>query len=219
MFTGIIEEIGVLKERRDGSHSCTLTVRCEKILEGTKIGDSIAVNGTCLTVTKLNADSFDVDVTPETMRRTAFSIVRVGSKLNLERALRIGDRLGGHLVSGHVDFVGKLIKKEQEGNAVNLTFSVPEQWMKYILAKGSIAIDGVSLTIAKKQNNSFFVSLIPHTGEMTILLLKQIGDPVNIECDCIGKYIEQLIGHNTSSSIGVTMDTLIAGGYKGHYGK
>lgn len=219
MFTGIIEEIGVLKERRDGSHSCTLTVRCEKILEGTKIGDSIAVNGTCLTVTKLNADSFDVDVTPETMRRTAFSIVRVGSKLNLERALRIGDRLGGHLVSGHVDFVGKLIKKEQEGNAVNLTFSVPEQWMKYILAKGSIAIDGVSLTIAKKQSNSFFVSLIPHTGEMTILLLKQIGDSVNIECDCIGKYIEQLIGHNTSSSIGVTMDTLIAGGYKGHYGK
>lgn len=219
MFTGIIEEIGVLKERRDGSHSCTLTVRCEKILEDTKIGDSIAVNGTCLTVTKLNADSFDVDVTPETMRRTAFSIVRVGSKLNLERALRIGDRLGGHLVSGHVDFVGKLIKKEQEGNAVNLTFSVPEQWMKYILAKGSIAIDGVSLTIAKKQSNSFFVSLIPHTGEMTILLLKQIGDPVNIECDCIGKYIEQLIGHNTSSSIGVTMDTLIAGGYKGHYGK
>ena len=219
MFTGIIEEIGVLKERRDGSHSCTLTVRCEKILEGTKIGDSIAVNGTCLTVTKLNADSFDVDVTPETMRRTAFSIVRVGSKLNLERALRIGDRLGGHLVSGHVDFVGKLIKKEQEGNAVNLTFSVPEQWMKYILAKGSIAIDGVSLTIAKKQSNSFFVSLIPHTGEMTILLLKQIGDPVNIECDCIGKYIEQLIGHNTSSPIGVTMDTLIAGGYKGHYGK
>ena len=219
MFTGIIEEIGVLKERRDGSHSCTLTVRCEKILEGTKIGDSIAVNGTCLTVTKLNADSFDVDVTPETMRRTAFSIVRVGSKLNLERALRIGDRLGGHLVSGHVDFVGKLIKKEQEGNAVNLTFSVPEQWMKYILAKGSIAIDGVSLTIAKKQSNSFFVSLIPHTGEMTILLLKHIGDPVNIECDCIGKYIEQLIGHNTSSSIGVTMDTLIAGGYKGHYGK
>lgn len=219
MFTGIIEEIGVLKERRDGSHSCALTVRCEKILEGTKIGDSIAVNGTCLTVTKLNADSFDVDVTPETMRRTAFSIVRVGSKLNLERALRIGDRLGGHLVSGHVDFVGKLIKKEQEGNAVNLTFSVPEQWMKYILAKGSIAIDGVSLTIAKKQSNSFFVSLIPHTGEMTILLLKQIGDPVNIECDCIGKYIEQLIGHNTSSSIGVTMDTLIAGGYKGHYGK
>ena len=219
MFTGIIEEIGVLKERRDGSHSCTLTVRCEKILEGTKIGDSIAVNGTCLTVTKLNADSFDVDVTPETMRRTAFSIVRVGSKLNLERALRIGDRLGGHLVSGHVDFVGKLIKKEQEGNAVNLTFSVPEQWMKYILAKGSIAIDGVSLTIAKKQSNSFFVSLIPHTGEMTILLLKQIGDPVNIECDCIGKYIDQLIGHNTSSSIGVTMDTLIAGGYKGHYGK
>ncbi len=219
MFTGIIEEIGVLKERRDGSHSCTLTVRCEKVLEGTKIGDSIAVNGTCLTVTKLNADSFDVDVTPETMRRTAFSIVRVGSKLNLERALRIGDRLGGHLVSGHVDFVGKLVKKEQEGNAVNLTFSVPEQWMKYILAKGSIAIDGVSLTIAKKQNNYFFVSLIPHTGEMTILLLKQIGDPVNIECDCIGKYIEQLIGHNTSSSIGVTMDTLIAGGYKGHYGK
>lgn len=219
MFTGIIEEIGVLKERRDGSHSCTLTVRCEKVLEGTKIGDSIAVNGTCLTVTKLNADSFDVDVTPETMRRTAFSIVRVGSKLNLERALRIGDRLGGHLVSGHVDFVGKLVKKEQEGNAVNVTFSVPEQWMKYILAKGSIAIDGVSLTIAKKQNNSFFVSLIPHTGEMTILLLKQIGDPVNIECDCIGKYIEQLIGHNTSSSIGVTMDTLIAGGYKGHYGK
>ena len=219
MFTGIIEEIGVLKERRDGSHSCTLTVRCEKILEGTKIGDSIAVNGTCLTVTKLNADSFDVDVTPETMRRTAFSIVRVGSKLNLERALRIGDRLGGHLVSGHVDFVGKLIKKEQEGNAVNLTFSVPEQWMKYILAKGSIAIDGVSLTIAKKHSHSFVVSLIPHTGEMTILLLKQIGDPVNIECDCIGKYIEQLIGHNTSSSIGVTMDTLIAGGYKGHYGK
>ena len=131
MFTGIVEEIGVLIRRKDRSSSCTLTIGCKKVLENTKIGDSIAVNGTCLTVTAMTDHSFDADVTPETMRRTSFSIVRTGSPLNLERALRVGDRLGGHMVSGHVDCVGKIISMEKEGNAVNITFSVPDRYMRY----------------------------------------------------------------------------------------
>lgn len=219
MFTGIVEEIGVLIGRKDRSNSCTLTIGCKKVLENTKIGDSIAVNGTCLTVTSMTDHSFDADVTPETMRRTSFSIVRAGSPVNLERALRVGDRLGGHIVSGHVDCVGKIISMEKEGNAVNITFSVPDRYMRYILEKGSVAVDGVSLTVARRMEKSFSVALIPHTGDMTIFLKKHSGNPVNIECDCIGKYVEQLMGRNDGES-GLTMAKLNAIGITGgYYGK
>ena len=151
MFTGIVEEIGTLCRMKPTASSCTLTISCEKVLEGTKLGDSIAVNGTCLTVTRMDTHSFDCDVTPETLSRTSFSMVRVGSPLNLERALRLSDRLGGHIVLGHVDTTGRLISFIKEGNAVNVTISVEQKWMKYIIEKGSVAIDGVSLTVARRE--------------------------------------------------------------------
>lgn len=218
MFTGIIEELGTVKSIISGGNYLTLRISCEKVLEDTKIGDSIAVNGTCLTVTQMDDQSFEAEVTPETMRRTSFSILRPGSRVNLERALRLGDRLGGHMVSGHVDCTGKIISAVKEGNAVNITCSVPQHYMKYILEKGSVAVDGISLTVARRDNSGFTVALIPHTGEVTTLLTKHRGDPVNIECDCVGKYIEQLM--NAPKEEGLTMEKLRAYGYGGgHYGK
>ena len=204
MFTGIVEEIGTLRRMKPTASSCTLTISCEKVLEGTKLGDSIAVNGTCLTVTRMDTHSFDCDVTPETLSRTSFSMVRVGSPLNLERALRLSDRLGGHIVLGHVDTTGRLISFIKDGNAVNITISIEKKWMKYIIEKGSVAIDGVSLTI----------SLIPHTGEKTILLGKHPGDPVNVECDYLGKYVEQLMKKDTEEGLTMGMlETLSGGNY------
>ena len=155
MFTGIVEEIGTLRRMKPTASSCTLTISCEKVLEGTKLGDSIAVNGTCLTVTRMDTHSFDCDVTPETLSRTSFSMVRVGSPLNLERALRLSDRLGGHIVLGHVDTTGRLISFIKDGNAVNITISIEKKWMKYIIEKGSVAIDGVSLTVAMRRSALF----------------------------------------------------------------
>lgn len=214
MFTGIVEEIGTLRRMKPTVSSCTLTISCKKVLEGTKLGDSIAVNGTCLTVTRMDTHSFDCDVTPETLSRTSFSMVRVGSPLNLERALRLSDRLGGHIVLGHVDTTGRLISFIKEGNAVNVTISVEQKWMKYIIEKGSVAIDGVSLTVARREADRFTIALIPHTGEKTILLGKHPGDPVNVECDYLGKYVEQLMKKDTKEGLTMGMlETLSGGNY------
>lgn len=206
MFTGIVEEIGHIRHISRGNDTCTLTISCEKVLEGTKLGDSIAVNGTCLTVVRMDTNSFDADVTPETMRRTSFSMVRIGSPVNLERALRLSDRLGGHIMLGHVDGVGHVKSFAKEGNAINVTISLDKKWMRYVIEKGSVAVDGISLTVAKRKEDSFTIALIPHTGEKTILLSKHPGDPVNIECDYLGKYVEQLM--KKESDRGVTMDML-----------
>lgn len=219
MFTGIIEETGKISGIQNGGNYLTLKIGADKVLKETKIGDSIAVNGACLTVTKLDDHSFEAEVTPETMRRTAFSVLRVGSRVNLERAVRMGDRMGGHIVSGHVDCTGKLVSKIREGNAVNITFTIPKEYMKYILEKGSVAIDGISLTVAERTEDRFSVALIPHTGEETTILSKNPGDPVNIECDCIGKYVEQLMNADKEGN-GLTMDKLRSYGYRGgYYGK
>ena len=149
------------------------------------------------------------------MRRTAFSLFAAGTPVNLERALRFCDRLGGHIVLGHVDFTGCILSSEKEGIALNLTFSAEEKYMKYILEKGSVAVDGVSLTVAKRGDSSFMISLIPHTGSLTVLSTKRIGEPVNIECDYLGKYIEQLMQKEHE---GVTTKRLKDLGYGGHYG-
>ena len=206
MFTGIVEEIGSIRHISRGNDTCTLTISCEKVLEGTKLGDSIAVNGTCLTVVRMDKNSFDADVTPETMRRTAFSLLRIGYPVNLERALRLSDRLGGHIMLGHVDGVGHVKSFVKEGNATNVTISLDKKWMCYIIEKGSVAVDGISLTVAKRNEDSFTIALIPHTGEQTILLMKHPGDPVNIECDYLGKYVEQMM--KVEPDRGVTMDML-----------
>ena len=216
MFTGIVEEIGTIKTIQKYGHSSRLCISCHYVLENTKIGDSIAVNGACLTVTSIDNDCFCADVTSETMKRTAFSLFRSGTKVNLERALTLSARLGGHIVLGHVDGVGKIVLRKKEENAVIISFQTNQKYKKYLVEKGSVAIDGVSLTIAEKKENIFTIALIPHTGKETILLNKNVGDVVNIEYDYIGKYIEQLMNKSTESSL--TMEDLEKYNLGGHYG-
>lgn len=215
MFTGIVEEVGTIRSIRREGQSCRLQISCHTVLEGTKLGDSIAVNGTCLTVTNLEDGAFSADVTPETMRRTSFSTLAPNTKVNLERAVRPCDRLGGHIVLGHVDTTGSIRDMIKNGNSVEITISVDEQWMRYIVEKGSIAVEGISLTIARRGKGSFMISLIPHTGMQTTLLLKKPGEPVNIECDYLGKFVEQLMDKDPAE--GVTMSALHALGGN-HYG-
>ncbi len=202
MFTGIIEEMGKVRSIYRGSSSIRLSVECADILADVRQGDSIAVNGICLTVTELGSSWFTCDVMPETMRKTNLDRLRVSEKLNLERALKFSGRLGGHLVSGHIDGTGIITGKKNEDNAVWLTIEASEAILKYVVQKGSVALDGTSLTIAYLDEKSFKVSLIPLTRGVTILGMKNVGDMVNIECDIIGKYVEKMIMAQANSSAG-----------------
>jgi riboflavin synthase len=193
MFTGIVEERGVVREIRQGSDSVRLTVGALKVLEDVKIGDSISTNGICLTVVSFTHNSFTVDVMPETMRRTGFSQLTTGSGVNLERALRLHDRLGGHVVNGHIDGTGKILNRWNEGNAVWFSVAAEKELLRYIVEKGSIALDGISLTVADVDERGFRVSIIPHTHHVTTLPDKNPGDLLNIECDVMAKYLEKLI--------------------------
>ena len=213
MFTGIVEEVGTLASV-SGGRSGSLTVRCSRVLEGTKTGDSIAVSGICLTVTSLGRDSFTADVTPETLRRSTLGQLKPGSPVNLERAIRAGDRFGGHIVAGHIDGVGQILSMRRDENAVNISFSIPQEFMKYVIEKGSIAVDGISLTVFGRKENSFSAAVIPGTMQDTDLSVKHAGDPVNIECDCIGKYVEQLMGGSGQAG-GLSMDMLRKCGFTG----
>ena len=200
MFTGIVEEIGSVKKIVHGSLSIKLSINCSKILEDVKIGDSIAVNGICLTVVELASSWFSVDVMPETMRMTSLSRLNLSDKVNLERALKLSDRLGGHIVSGHIDGTGIIKSLVREDNAIWITVEAADSIMRYIIYKGSVALDGTSLTVARIDENSFKVSLIPHTAGNTILGLLKAGDKVNVECDVIGKYVERLFKGNIQDS-------------------
>ena len=193
MFTGIIEEIGIIKQISRGAHSAVLRIQAKKVLSGTKIGDSICVNGVCLTVTSLFEDSFSSDVMSETLNRSSLSRLRQESRVNLERALAVGERLGGHIVSGHVDCEGQITAIKKDDNAVWLTICADSKTLRHIVEKGSIAIDGASLTVAKVSASDFSVSLIPHTLSVTTFGNKKIGDYVNLETDIIGKYVEKLL--------------------------
>lgn len=194
MFTGLIEEIGIVKSIIKGGQSAQITIQAHEVLNETKIGDSICTNGVCLTVTKFTHNSFTVDVMPETMRKSNLGKLTNGSKVNLERALKASDRLGGHIVSGHIDGTGTISQFKEEENATWITVNASNNLLKYIIDKGSIAIDGTSLTVAKVDQDNFKVSIIPHTKEKTILISKKVGDDVNLECDIIGKYVERLMG-------------------------
>lgn len=196
MFTGIIEEIGILQSVKKGQKSSVLVIRANHVLKGTKVGDSIAVNGVCLTVTEMGNGSYQADVMAETLRRSNLGELCPGDSLNLERAVQLGGRLGGHIVSGHIDGTGTISEFYKEGNAVVVTVSAEKKILHYIVEKGSIAIDGISLTVASVTDSDFSVSVIPHTGTETILLKKKIGSTVNLECDLIGKYVEKLCMHN-----------------------
>lgn len=192
MFTGLIEEIGKVESVISSFKSARINIKASKVLINTKLGDSISTNGVCLTVTTFSRDSFSVDVMAETMEKSSLSSLRPGDLVNLERALKVGDRLGGHLVSGHIDGTGTIESYEKEDNAVWLTIASEPHILRYIIPKGSIAIDGVSLTVAYIDELVMKVSIIPHTKEVTTLVRKKPGDTVNLECDMIGKYIEKL---------------------------
>jgi riboflavin synthase len=194
MFTGIIESLGTVKSvRPGGGQSLQLTVTADFDLEGTRIGDSIAVSGACLTAVALQGRSFTVDVSPETAARTTLGLVKMGDRVNLERALRLSDRLDGHLVSGHIDGIGRLESRQSFENAIVMNFSAPSEILHYMIAKGSVAVDGISLTINRIDSKGFQVSVIPHTAKITTMGFKPIGAPVNIETDLIGKYVERFL--------------------------
>lgn len=223
MFTGIVEETGKIESVVKGSKSAVITVSADKVLKDTKVGDSIAVNGVCLTVTSMSGNKFTADVMAETLRRSSLGSLKHGSKVNLERAMAADGRFGGHIVSGHIDGVGIIRSLSREDNAVWVEIETPEKLLRYIVEKGSIAIDGISLTVARLTEESFFVSVIPHTGEETTLLHKKTGDIVNLENDIIGKYVERFMDFNKggikskgdkgSSPGNITMDFLTEHGF------
>lgn len=194
MFTGIVEETGSIIGVVSGSSSGTIRISASLVLEGTKTGDSIAVNGVCLTVTQLGKNEFCADVMPETLRRSNLGALKSGDMVNLERAMPADGRFGGHIVSGHIDGTGRIVSLKREKNAVWVRISADDHILALIVEKGSIAIDGISLTVASLDSSSFSVSVIPHTGAQTTLLSKKAGDTVNLENDIIGKYVQRLTG-------------------------
>ena len=208
MFTGIIEEIGTVRRVTPGQSHGSIDIGARLVLEGTKVGDSIAVNGVCLTVTSLRGDGFTADIMPETLRRSNLGTLRDGDPVDLERAMAADGRFGGHIVSGHIDGVGTITGQRREGIATWVTISAPPEILKYIVEKGSIAIDGISLTVAAVTAQDFSVSLIPHTGTQTILLKKGCGCQVNLENDIVGKYVERLLSPAVSQSVQKSRITL-----------
>lgn len=212
IFTGIIEELGVVKSIAINGASGCITIKAKKVLEGTQLGDSIAVNGTCLTVTSINSDGFSADVMAETVKRTSLSQVGKGDLVNLERAMILNGRFGGHIVSGHIDGTGTIAKYTKEENAIWVTIKAPDEILDLIVEKGSICIDGISLTVATVSDQDFQVSIIPHTAKETTLIHKKVGSLVNLENDIVGKYIKKLMENNqeeqAKKASGLTMEML-----------
>ena len=216
MFTGIVEETGTLRSLSRGSKSCVIHVQCSTVLEDTRIGDSIAVNGICLTVTSMESGGFTADVMNETLSRSSLAQTRPGDPVNLERAMAANGRLGGHIVSGHIDGTGIIREIRDDDNAVWYTVEAPPEILRYVVEKGSIAIDGISLTVARVDDRSFQVSVIPHTRAVSALSSRRVGSPVNLENDIVGKYVEKLMQPAPSESgpaSGITMEFLAQHGY------
>lgn len=215
MFTGIVEEKGeVVEIKRNGTDSF-IKIRTKKLLDGVRLGDSIAVNGVCLTVTKIDGNIFQADVMNETLKRSSLGSLSSGSQVNLERAMAADGRFGGHIVSGHIDGTGVISDIKNDGIAVWYTISADSGIMRYIVEKGSVAIDGISLTVAKVTEHDFSVSVIPHTAEVTILSSKKTGDIVNLENDIIGKYVEKLMksAENSARKSGMNLNFLAENGF------
>lgn len=210
MFTGIVEEVGRVQSIRREPANAVLTIAASKVLEDVHLGDSIAVCGVCLTVTSFTASAFTADVMHETLNRSSLGALKPGSPVNLERAMPANGRFGGHIVSGHIDGTGRITRIRPDGNAVWYTVSATPSLLRYIVEKGSIAIDGISLTVAQVTGRDFSVSIIPHTQGQTTLSARRVGDTVNLETDCIGKYVEKLLG---SPDVGITQAFLARCGY------
>lgn len=214
MFTGIIEEIGTISTVRSGSNSSQLTIRCTTVLSDVKKGDSISVNGVCLTVSDFSSNQFTADVMPETVKATTLQALRTGSRVNLERAMAANGRFGGHIVSGHVDGTGEIVSIKQKENAIYMEIGIATELSKYFIPKGSVTVDGTSLTVFGVTNKGFVISLIPVTQGDSIIGRKRTGDKVNVECDMLAKYIERLLLTNKGNPTGgLTMDTLVSSGF------
>ena len=213
MFTGIIEEVGTIRSIQNGSNSSTLTIQGNIIFDDLHVGDSVAVNGVCLTVTTHTLNTFTANVMHETLRRSSLGSLQVGSRVNLERAMPANGRFGGHIVTGHIDDTGVIASIQKDGIAVWYTIKASEQILKYVIEKGSIAIDGISLTVASVANKNFQVSVIPHTLKYTVLSEKTVADTVNLETDLLGKYVDKLIGGTASPQSNITREFLTKHGY------
>lgn len=214
MFTGIVEEVGQVKAIGNG----TLQIQATKVLEDVKLGDSIAVNGICLTVTGFNSHSFQADVMPETIKRTSLGELKLGSPVNLERALTLSSRLGGHIVSGHIDGTGRIVSLKEDKNAILMKIQADGAILRYIVEKGSVALDGISLTVAQVGAKDFTVSLIPHTRQVTNLSVKGEGSLINIENDVVGKYVAKLLqpageSADVAAQSSITMNFLKENGF------
>lgn len=218
MFTGIVEEIGTVEQIRRGRHSAVLTIRAKKVLEDTRVGDSIAVNGICLTVTALFPSGFSADVMHETLNRSALAKLTSGARVNLERAMQANGRFGGHIVAGHADGVGKIVRIQRDDTAVWYTVQAKPEILRYIVEKGSVAVDGISLTVAEVTRTDFSVSVIPHTDRQTVLRERTEGSLVNLETDVIGKYIEKLLSPAAAGQgkSGITEEFLSRYGFQGN---
>lgn len=212
MFTGIIEEIGKIQTVRKGAASSSISVQAKKVLQDVHIGDSIAVNGVCLTVTAFSQGVFTADVMHETFNRSSLGSLQTGSPVNLERAMPSNGRFGGHIVSGHIDGTGTVSAIQKDDNAVWYTIKTAPGILRYIVEKGSVAIDGISLTVAAVERDCFSISIIPHTASITTLSNRRVGDTVNLENDCIGKYVERLMGIQQSKH-NITADFLTKYGF------
>lgn len=213
MFTGLIEDLGSLLEVRRGGEAASISVATQLPMTELRLGDSIAVNGACLTVTSFGNGRFTADVSPETLDRTTLALLGRGAPVNLERALKLSDRLGGHLVTGHVDGLGRIVERTRQGNAWRFGFECAAEIARLIVAKGSVAIDGVSLTVNEVRDDGFAVMVIPHTLAQTSLAGRQVGDQANIETDLIGKYVARLLGCAEKQPRGVTLDLLAKSGF------
>jgi len=205
MFTGIVEELGTVKIFQREAGAARLAVSASTVLDGTALGDSICVDGVCLTVVNITKNDFSADIAVETLNVTNLGELKIAMHVNLERALQLSARVGGHLVSGHVDAVGRIREKRPEGNGWRLTFDVPAQTLRYVIKKGSVAIDGISLTVAEVDRSGFSIAMIPHTARVTTLGSKSAGDRVNIETDIIGKYVERLLSGRIENSVSLEL--------------
>jgi len=214
MFTGLIEDLGTLRDIRSGADQAVLSIGTVLPMAELALGESIAINGVCLTVTRFAEGTFSADVSPETLDRTTLGRLSVGARVNLERALRLSDRLGGHLVTGHVDGLARIVERRQDGNAWRFRFQGDADLCRQLVDKGSVAVDGISLTVNEVQDDSFSLAVIPHTLGMTTLQERKVGDEVNVETDLIGKYVARFLqtgGHDKPQ--GVTMETLAKHGF------
>ena len=217
MFSGIIETVGRVRTVRSGEGGARIATEAGGLLDGVKLGDSISINGACMTVVEFAGQVFEADVSPESLRMTNLGGLKAGDGVNLERALALGDRLGGHMVTGHIDGLGEIRGRRADGDSIWLTVAAPPEVMRYIVFKGSVAVDGISLTVAACDEDSFSIAIIPHTSEATTLTEKKDGEAVNLEADLIGKYVEKLLDPHSRARAagggGVSLDKLKEHGY------